>query len=292
MFNSTICPRFRHVRKTLRKPAALLGLVLAACLTAPFTPSPAHAETDRLGGLYTITVGGLTIGQGTVSLILQDNAYSAKVSLQPSGVGSLVSTGMGGAEASGWLLGEKVLPSTYEMASRAANRDFYVNFQQGSGNIRRAEVAPRFKPNPERIKVTRKHLDNAMDPLSAALLYVPSTNDTFTEKACDRTLQVFDGWTRFNIKMAYEGTRTVSGHGYDGKVVVCSGKWIPIAGHRPSMPSVKYMEKAHLEAWYAPLGQGGVLIPYRLQVPTMTGQMVVQATKLNIDENSSDHASR
>ncbi|MBO6756768.1 MAG: DUF3108 domain-containing protein [Roseibium sp.] len=270
-----------------------LGRLLAVPLAlGVFWTAPAEAKKSSIGGLYSISVAGLKIGQGSLSLVLQGNAYSAKVGLKPAGIGTLFSTGKGGAEASGWLVGSKVVPAKYKMASHAANRDFYVALSQGSGHIRSADVTPQFKPNKERIKVRNRHRKNAMDPLSAALMPVRSSQDALGPAACKRKLPIFDGWTRFDIQLSYKGTKDVSGRGYDGAVVVCNARWIPVAGHRPSKASVKYMAKAPMEVWLAPLGRDNVLIPYRISIDTRTGRLVVQASKLRLEAGQRDRAGR
>lgn len=269
-----------------------LGRWMAVPLACGLLAQPAVAKKSRVGGLYSISIAGLTVGKGTLSLILQGNAYSAKVGLAPAGIGTLFSTGKGGAEASGWLVGTKVYPSKYVMASHAANRDFYVNLKQGSGNIRSTEVTPKFKPNRERVKITRRHKKNAIDPLSAALMPVKLGKKGLGPAACKRKLPIFDGWTRFDIKLTYKGTKNVSGRGYDGPVVICKAQWIPVAGHRPSKPSVKFMAKTSMETWLAPMSSDNVLIPYRISIATKTGQLVVQASKLQLNGSERDRASR
>ncbi|WP_153771412.1 DUF3108 domain-containing protein [Labrenzia sp. CE80] len=261
-------------------------------LASALVAAPAAAKKNSVGGLYNISIAGFTVGRGSLSLMLQGNAYSAKVGLEPAGIGTLFSTGKGGAEASGWLVGSRVVPSRYQMASHAANRDFYVALKQGSGHIRNMEVTPQFKPNKERIKVTGRHRKNAMDPLSAALMPVRDGKDALGPEACKRKLPVFDGWTRFDIKLSYKGTKEVSGKGYDGKVVICKAQWVPVAGHRPSKKSVKHMAKAGMEAWLAPMGRDNVLIPYRISIDTASGRLVVQASKLNIGGDGGDSAAR
>ncbi|WP_417670115.1 DUF3108 domain-containing protein [Roseibium sp.] len=269
-----------------------MRLLILPILASAALVHPAQAKKSSIGGLYNISVAGFTVGRGSLSLVLQGNAYSAKVGLEPAGIGTLLTTGKGGAEASGWLVGSKVVPSRYQMASHAANRDFYVALKQGSGHIRGMEVTPQFKPNKERIKVTSRHRQNAMDPLSAALMPVRSAKQALGPEACKRKLPVFDGWTRFDIKLSYKGTKDVSGNGYDGKVVICKAQWVPVAGHRPSKDSVKYMAKASMETWLAPMGRDNVLIPYRISIDTKTGRLVVQASKLKISGSGSDRASR
>lgn len=261
-------------------------------LAAALLISPAEAKKSSVGGQYAISIAGFKIGKASLSLVMQGNAYSAKVNMSPAGIGTLFSTGKGGAEAAGWLVGSKVVPSKYRMASHAANLDFYVNLNQGSGHIRSMEVAPKFKPNAERIKVTNRHRRNAIDPLSAALMPVRQAKDSLGPKACSRKLPIFDGWTRFDVKLSYSGTQDVSGRGYDGPVVVCKARWVPVAGHRPSKDSVKYMSKADIEVWLAPMGHKNVMIPYKISMQTKNGRLVVQAMKLTIDGTGSDRAAR
>lgn len=268
----------------------LFALSLAAATV--IVSAPAEAKRSSVGGRYDISIAGLTVGEGTLSLVLQGNAYSAKVGMKPAGIGTLFSTGKGGAEASGWVVGSKVVPSKYQMASHAANRDFFVGLNQGSGHIRSADVSPQFKPNKERIEVRKKHKQNAVDPLSAALMPVSTGGKALGPAACDRKLPIFDGWTRFDIKLSYREIKTVSGKGYDGPVVVCNAKWIPVAGHRPSKDSVKYMAKAPMEVWLAPMGDENVLIPYRMSIDTKTGRLVVEATALQIKGGLRDSAER
>lgn len=267
-------------------------LAVSALIAATLGNEAALAKTSKVGGLYDITVAGLTIGRATMSLVLQGNAYSAKVGIEPAGIGSVFSTGKGGAEASGWLVGTKVVPSKYTMTSQAASRDFYVFLQQGSGSIRDFEATPPFKPMPDRVEVTKKHRQNAMDPLSAALMPLSSAKTGLGAAACNRKLPVFDGWTRFDIQLSFKEIREVSGRGYDGPVVVCSAKWVPVAGHRPGREQVQQMADADIETWLAPMGRNDVLVPYRISIPTKNGQMVVEASKLRLDGSGTDQAAR
>lgn len=58
---------------------------------------------------------------------------------------------------------------------------------------------------------------------------------------CNRTLPIFDGAARYDIKLSYSGTRQVALDGCNGSVVVCQARYVPIAGHRALRPSTKFM---------------------------------------------------
>ncbi|MXN65034.1 DUF3108 domain-containing protein [Stappia sp. GBMRC 2046] len=269
--------------KPIRSFAA--HLVAAAAISAfslAAVAQGASAQTARLGGVYDVTVAGLKIARGSLSLVVQGNAYSAKAGMEPAGIGTIFSTGKGGAQASGWLGRDNVRPSRYTMASRAADRDFYVDIALGGGRVKSADVTPKLKKSPERIKVTPQHTRKVVDPLSAILMPVPANKGAKNEAVCDRTLPVYDGWTRFDIQLSYKEMREVSGRGYDGPVVVCEARWIPVAGHRPSRIKASGIENRYMEAWLAPLGKSRVFVPYRIQMATATGTLVVEANRIKV----------
>ncbi|WP_082825665.1 DUF3108 domain-containing protein [Pseudovibrio axinellae] len=278
------------MRVSFSKISDFLGkssVIAIAALSFGTLSTAALGKTERLGGIYNISYAGFTVGKGSFSLILRDNAYSAKVGMEPAGIGTLFSTGKGGAQATGWLKGSRVLPSTYTMASRASNRDFYVNLDQGSGHVRTTQVTPQYKPSKTRIKVVGKHKLNAMDPLSAAIVRAPSRSKVLDPSVCDRKLPIYDGWARFNINMKFKEVREVSGKGYDGPVVVCTARWEPIAGHRPERRAVRYLaNNSEIETWLAPIGNSRILIPYRVSIPTATGTLVLEAAELNMPQSS------
>lgn len=80
------------------------------------------------------------------------------------------------------------------------------------------------------------------------------------------------------MALAFVGTRNVQTQGYSGPVAVCAARYTPIAGHRPDRPGTKFMaENRQMEAWLAPVGNSGVLVPYRIAVRTMVGTTVIEA---------------
>jgi|SRR5215831_14284778 len=75
-------------------------------------------------------------------------------------------------------------------------------------------------------------------------------------------------------------TRVVANNGYSGPVVVCSLSYQPIAGHRVSAPLVKYLsESREIEIALAPVAGTRLLAPYRLVVPNVVANLVIQANR-------------
>ncbi|MGE0233514.1 MAG: hypothetical protein AB7S46_17195, partial [Flavobacteriaceae bacterium] len=61
------------------------------------------------------------------------------------------------------------------------------------------------------------------------------------------------------------------------EVVVCQARYRPIAGHSAGKKEVEYFaNETGIELWLAPAGDTGMMVPYRITVPTPIGQGVVQ----------------
>jgi hypothetical protein len=82
----------------------------------------------------------------------------------------------------------------------------------------------------------------ASDPMTALLIYVGGTGITTVPQACERTVAIFDGHTRYNLRLAFERFGTAHPvEGYQGPVVVCSAKFLPVAGYDPKHFLVTYL---------------------------------------------------
>ena len=58
--------------------------------------------------------------------------------------------------------------------------------------------------------------------MTALLVYVGGTRVTTVPQACERTVAIFDGHTRYNLRLAFERFGTAPPiEGYQGQVVVC-----------------------------------------------------------------------
>ena len=123
----------------------------------------------------------------------------------------------------------------------------------------------------------------ASDLMTALLVYVEGTGATLPQ-ACERTVAIFDGHTRYNLQLAFE--RFGMAHpieGYQGQVVMCSAKFLPVSGYDPKHFLVTYLAAQHeTEIWLAPLGGTRLLVPYRASISTSMGLGVFEATKFAV----------
>lgn len=263
------CRDYRYKRSGIAA-LALAGLVCAAI--------PAQAGTVEAS--YTISLAGLTIGKASLSGTVEKESYTLNLSAALTGLVGAVTKGSGSGTARGAFGG---MPLTNGFAMQANNGSITRSIQFGAagGSIKSVSIEPPLEIGPEgRVPLQPQHRVNVIDPLSA--LVMPSkTADPLDKSNCERRLPVFDGTARFDVVLTFAGVRNVKAdRGYSGPVLMCSARYVPVAGHRPDRRAVKFMqENRDISAWLVPVNNGTALMPYRISVRTMIGTSVIEANR-------------
>lgn len=257
----------------------LLALPAFALLAA--TP----LDAAEVQANYAITLAGLSIGKAQLAASLDGTAYTLNVSSALTGIVGAVSKGRGAATARGNVAPSGVLTNGFSLSATNGTDTRTIQIAAASGAVRNVVIEPPFVDKGDggdRIPLRDAHKIGVLDPVSA--LIMPSRAANPLDKAnCERRIPVFDGSQRFDVILSYAGTRQVrTERGYSGPVLVCSARYVPVAGHRPERRVTKFMaENRHMEAWLAPVNGGKVLIPYRISVKTMIGTTVIEAEAFN-----------
>jgi hypothetical protein len=169
------------------------------------------------------------------------------------------------------------VPTTFtsKIVSNAENSD--VTMVLDNGSVKELAASP--PPGGERVPVTEANRQGIVDPLSAMLFSTAATGEGLSQEACQRTLPIFDGHQRYDLKLEFKRMNEVTAQkGYAGPVVVCSVGYEPIAGHRPSTPLVRYLsEGREMEITLAPIGGTRLLAPFRLSVMSMVANLLIEA---------------
>ena len=86
---------------------------------------------------------------------------------------------------------------------------------------------------------------------------------------------------RFDLQLSFKRFEKVQAQkGYQGTVAVCGVQFVPLAGHVPDRPAVKYlMAQRDMEMWLAPIAGTRIVVPYRISLQTPLGQGVLEATQ-------------
>lgn len=245
----------------------------AASLTWPATAA-------GLGADYAISLAGLPLGSARLTASIDGDAYEVEVEARLTGLAGVLTSGKGGATASGALAGGRPVPAAFSILTRSSSAGVTIRLALARGNVTAIEIEPPPEPKPDRVPLTEAHKRAVVDPASALLMPVATRGEPLDRTGCERTIPVFDGWTRFNVVLTYAETRTIDQAGYKGPVLVCNARYVPIAGHRAERPGVRFMaENRDMSIWLAPLAGARALAPFRISVKTTLGTNVIEATR-------------
>ena len=255
---------------------------VAVAALLPFVGAivPAHAQ-GKLEAHYSASLAGLPVGKGNWVVNIGDSTYTAVASGVTTGLMRVLTGGQGTTSARGTLSAGRPVLATYSATIKTSRKTDEVLMTVNEGQVKDIKLSPSVVPDPQRIPVTDAERSGVIDPMTASLLRVPGTGAVVSSDACQRSIAVFDGRLRYNLKLAFKRMDTVTaGRGYTGSVVVCSVSFTPIAGFVPTRYVVKYLaEQREMEVWLAPIAGTRVLVPFRFETPTPVGAVVMEATE-------------
>lgn len=267
-----MAPRFVSGLRTLLVAAA--G-VLAFGLGVSVDPASAQAKLDAK---YTATLAGLPIGKGTWVIDLDDSNYTSTMSGGTSGLVKLFAGGHGVSTVRGVWSGDRSIASVYTSEIKTKHKTDHVDITVEAGRIKDFKVSPPVDDEPDRVPITEAEKRGVTDPMTGSIFHVPS-GELLSATACKRTLPLFDGRFRYNLKLTFKRMDTVkAGKGYAGPVLVCSVIFAPVAGFVPDRKAIKYLVSMRdAEVWLAPLQGTRMLVPFRVEVPTPLGTGALEA---------------
>jgi len=240
-----------------------------------------HAQAQgNLDASYTISFARIPVGEITATVVFGDSEYAVSARARAGGVMKVLSVdGEGSFTTRGTIKDGHPVPTNFtsKIVSNTETSDVTMVLDEGS--VRELAATP--PPSQDRVSVTAANRRSIVDPLTAVLFSTAAAGETLSQDACRRTLPIFDGHQRYDLKLAFKRMDKVTAEkGYAGPVVVCSVSYEPIAGHRASIPLVKYLsEGREMEMALAPIAGTRLLAPFRLSVVSMLANLTIEANR-------------
>ncbi len=129
---------------------------------------------------------------------------------------------------------------------------------------------------PEEVPLTRAHLKNVVDPLSAIM----AMTHVDAKEPCGRKVAIFDGRQRFDLELRY--ARTMPLPGTTDKAVVCRVKYQPIAGYVPDEQTLAMAKSDGIEIAFRVLPSVKLMLPQSVTIPTVAGNAELSLVAVNI----------
>lgn len=264
-------------KKLRRRALAKLRPLIAALVL--MMPTAAFAQEVNGKASYILTLGGLNIASMDVALTDSGSRYTLDLAANVTGMGAVVASGTAKASSSGTSTASSLTSQKFTLQTRANGETFSVNVDFAGRDVSAFKVEPPIVDNYERVPLERRHLTGVGDFLSAFVI----KGAALDKSLCDRKLNIFTGVERFNMTMSYarDETATSPRTGYQGPVVLCSVKYQPVSGHFTNSEITNYLaDNSRILLWYAPLGETGYYIPYRVLLGTNMGDLSMVLTSM------------
>jgi hypothetical protein len=254
----------------------LAGLVLGG-----LSAEAGAVETGMFSATYSISIAGIPIGKAAAESRFNGRQYTLTINGFTSGVSRLVSDATANLASNGSIYGSRVLPASYRLATSDGGHVASIEMRMNGGTVTDVKTIPEPREVPDRVPLNGRDKQNIVDPLSALILPAPGVANMTAEQACDRTVRIFDGFQRFDVRMSYKRQREINGRegSYSGPVYVCSARFVPVAGHVPKRVKSLANNKS-IEIWLAPISDMSLLVPYSIQLNIPLGTLVVRANNL------------
>lgn len=250
---------------------------IGAAVISALVPAPSFAATVKIE--YALSLAGLPIGKATLAGDLTDTRYSMNLSGQLTGLVGVLSGGSSGAATASGAMGSTAPSSAgFAASARSSSATRTVQVAIASNAVTKIDIDPPFDFRPDRVPVGDADKRGIVDPLSAIIGSSVNRSNSLDPANCNRRLPIFDGTQRFDIVLSFAERRQVKKPGYAGEVIVCNVRYVPIAGHRPLRPLIKFMEENRdMSVWLAPIAGTRLIAPLRVSVATTVGTTVVEA---------------
>lgn len=254
----------------------MLFISLIAAIFA-FLPI-AHSEEIHHKTKFSVKFGGLTVGTASFDIKLNDEHYQMSGRGTTAGLARLFSSGKGSFDSTGIIDEDKIVAATHSVFVREKKKDATLKMSFTDKSVTDVEMIPDKRKkhinSKQWVPIQAKHMQNVVDPASSLLMPIAYEDASDPRKVCGRSLEIFDGQSRYTMKLSYKTTRAVQTKGYKGFAHVCKLKYVPIAGYRKGRKNVEYMRKnERMEFWLAPITGTNIFTPIRIEVATQYGKI-------------------
>ena len=245
--------------------------------------APQTGQMLQIG--YEIHVGGFHLASVDLVEVVDGNHYVAATLLTTKGLAEAIDSSDIKAVSTGNIQGHLVIPRTYNSDVTTTDNHQLVGLLFDHGEPLSVDSHPTY--DLMRYPVAPELKLNTVDPLSAALFLSLGSSVDDTAK-CGRTVPIFDGKRRYNLKLNYihDDSISLGRDGYNkGKPIpalMCRVSYERVAGFKPPKPGRKPPQWPLIDIWLAPIKGTDFLVPLRMQASTEFGGVVVRAVRMKV----------
>ncbi len=258
----------------------LLAVAAPAVANPKVIKVPSAAPPVEISASYKISLNGFDLGGLQFNSRVQNGSYTADSDVKLSALlGAFKWHGV--TRTSGTISGAVHQPQGYSFEFDGSAKSGSIRMGFTGAEITSVSVKPEAFTAPDSVPLERQHLKNAIDPLSAIMALTRVEGDN----PCGRKLAIFDGKQRFDLTLSFRRQESI-GTGLNGEpltAVVCKVKYTPVAGYRNTSETQAMAANNNIEIAFRRVPNAGLMVPHRVVIPTMAGDAVIEAERVNIE---------
>jgi hypothetical protein len=250
-------------------------IAISICLAVlTVTPPVQAAQPQSFRADYSVTLMGLPVAKASFDSTFTADSFRIEGSLSSSGIGRIVEKVDGTTSVHGAIGKNGALPHSFVSAYRTDRKQSQTKVTFSGGAVASAVNTPQPKRGADWIPVPKEELRAALDPLTSTLIRAADP-----AQVCNRTIRMFDGEMRADLRLTHRGTGRVRGH--DVQAVTCDARFVPVAGYRDGRKQIEFLKnRSRIAISFIPLGTTGFYTPADATVGTQVGTLRIRLSRL------------
>lgn len=253
-------------------------LVAALFLCAALHPGISRADTTVYRSEYAITVLGLPVGTSRFETEIGPDRYKMTGTMSAKGLLAMFQPTSGSVTVTGQIAADRIEARKFSLKYTSGDDKQLTEIGFANGGVASTVNEPKVKKRKDWIEVTAAQLKGATDPISALLIPANSVGEV-----CDRTIRVFDGAMRLDVKLTFLRIVPWSVGGQRGDAVTCRATFEPVSGYHEGRKEIAWLrDQGRMDIAFATIEGTGVYAPLRATASTQIGPVRVFATRFEI----------
>lgn len=249
-------------------------------LARPGSSAPAplpEAPRQRVEAEFTVYLGGFLFAVGNFTADFTGETYRLNTLLTTAGLPRAFYEAEFRLSSEGRLAPPHVRPNRYVSNSRDTSSARKITLDYDGDGMPHMTAVPPYEPG-DLVDIAPYQQIGTQDPVSAALVSVVGEANP-----CDRTIPVFDGRRRYDLKLSFDSEKKMTPRGLSSprQVIACNVRYVPVAPIEKRKFTEMLSRNDSIKVWFAPFDGGRVYLPVRLQLRTPLGGAVMELTRMS-----------
>ncbi|WP_245417584.1 DUF3108 domain-containing protein [Aminobacter sp. AP02] len=227
-------------------------------------------------GDYSLSFLGIPVAKATFESSYDGNSYAVNGTVTSAGLAAFFDDTRGTISTRGRLGDGRMQPSAFRADYVSGKKESLVDIRFAGDRVTSSKVVPAPKKRGKTwIPLGAGDLRGVADPIAATIIRAPSL-----DKVCGRTVKMYDGEMRVDLKLTAVSTREMSVPGFKGQTVTCRMGFQPVSGYRTDKRALTYLrDRSRIMVTFAPVGETGVYAPIHATIGTEIGTITVKARR-------------